>query len=99
MSYAQRFTRALRAFRRIGVLTCLFIPAGILVPVAYASQNVAPRVSDFTWEYVLYGIEVAGPTFIKLSQVRANNKRASEATKLFMIFLIRGARAGQIQGD
>mmetsp|Transcript_25375 Transcript_25375/g.47685 ORF Transcript_25375/g.47685 Transcript_25375/m.47685 type:complete len:576 (+) Transcript_25375:71-1798(+) len=68
MSYLQRLGRSLRALRRIGVLTCLFIPAGVLMPVAYATQNVAPRISDVTWEYILYGIEVAGPTFIKLSQ-------------------------------
>ena len=72
MSYLQRLGRSLRALRRIGVLTCLFIPAGVLMPVAYATQNVAPRISDVTWEYILYGIEVAGPTFIKLSQVRSS---------------------------
>ena len=68
MSYAQRIGRALRALRRIGVLSCLFAPAAVLIPVAYTTQNAAPAISDLTWEYILYGIEVAGPTFIKLSQ-------------------------------
>ena len=36
--------------------------------VAYATSNILPSLSDATWEYSLWGIEVAGPTFIKLTQ-------------------------------
>jgi len=53
--------------KRIFTLTCLFLPSMVLTPVVMAVGG-GGRMADLNWEYNLWGIEYAGPTFIKLCQ-------------------------------
>jgi aarF domain-containing kinase len=63
-----RLKRALLALKRVGTLAILATPVALAAPVAYATGDILPSLSDMVWEYSLWGIEVAGPTFIKLTQ-------------------------------
>ena len=65
--FRSRFARPLLLFA-VGFLTCLFTPVFVLAPVSIVTTNVLPQMTEMTWDYILYSIEVAGPTFIKLSQ-------------------------------
>jgi hypothetical protein len=68
MTYWSRLKRAANAVKRVGILACLFTPAAVMAPLSLATKNVFPSMTEMTWDYILYSIEVAGPTFIKLSQ-------------------------------
>ena len=60
--WAQRSTGS-----RILNLALLASPFALLVPVAFfAGPN--SKVTDATWEYAIWSVEKAGPTFIKLVQ-------------------------------
>lgn len=50
--------------KRIISLSLLASPAIVLVPLSYVSDT----ARDISWNYALWGIEHAGPTFIKLIQ-------------------------------
>ncbi len=56
------------AAKRIAALAAIFAPAIVVAPVAYLTSNALPALTEATWEYSLWGIESAGPTFIKLCQ-------------------------------
>ena len=62
--------RLLISAKRIVTLSLLFTPSIILSPIAYAldSAKLGRLFVDLNWEYNLWGIEYAGPTFIKLCQ-------------------------------
>lgn len=65
MTYWSRFKRALNAFKRVGILTCLFTPATIMVPLSLATKKVLPQVTEMTWDYILYSIgERKGSSFV-----------------------------------
>lgn len=68
MGYWTRFKRALSAMKRVGILTILFAPTTVLAPLSLVTKDVMPQLTEMTWDYILYSIEIAGPTFIKLSQ-------------------------------
>lgn len=54
----------LAAATRLLTLSVLATPVVALAPLTLVSQ----RVQDWTWAYALWGIEKAGPTFVKLAQ-------------------------------
>ena len=65
MTYWSRFKRALNAFKRVGILTCLFTPATVMVPLSLATKKVLPQVTEMTWDYILYSIgERMGGSFV-----------------------------------
>jgi aarF domain-containing kinase len=49
---------------RVAALTTLAAPMAVLVPASYVSD----RAHKWSWAYALWGIEQAGPTFLKLVQ-------------------------------
>lgn len=59
-----KLQRLWSATSRLVSLGCLVAPMTILTPLSYVSD----RVHKWTWQYALWGIEQAGPTFIKLTQ-------------------------------
>lgn len=65
---AARLKRFGLAARRVAVLAGLAMPVAVGAPVAYLTNGLFPALSEAVWEYSLWGIEVAGPTFIKLTQ-------------------------------
>ncbi len=52
---------------RLANLALLASPLAILAPVAYLSGSDS-KVTGFTWDYAVWSVEKAGPTFIKLIQ-------------------------------
>ena len=56
--------RVWKALMRLGSLALLAAPLTILVPLSYVSQT----AQDWSWDYLLWGIEQAGPSFVKLTQ-------------------------------
>jgi len=52
------------ATKRLMALGVLVSPLTVLVPLSYVS----PKAQEMTWSYALWGIEQAGPTWIKLVQ-------------------------------
>jgi ABC1 atypical kinase-like domain len=59
-----KFQRFWMAAKRLTNLTILATPMMVLVPLSYVSQ----RAHVAAWNYALWGIEQAGPTWIKLMQ-------------------------------
>lgn len=59
-----KLARVWSATQRIATLTALATPLVVLYPLSYVST----RATDWCWSYSLWGIEKAGPTFIKLAQ-------------------------------
>jgi predicted unusual protein kinase regulating ubiquinone biosynthesis (AarF/ABC1/UbiB family) len=59
-----KISRFWMASRRLASLTLLCSPMLILMPLS----NVSTTAKDYTWKYALWGIEQAGPTWIKLVQ-------------------------------
>ena len=59
-----RLERLWMATSRVVSLLVLMTPLSILVPLSYVSTT----AKDMAWEYALWGIEQAGPTWIKLVQ-------------------------------
>lgn len=57
-------TRLWAATKRIFSLSCLVAPFAILYPLSLVSE----KVEALSWKYALWGIEHAGPTYIKLFQ-------------------------------
>ena len=57
-------TRLWAAACRVVSLSVLAAPLTVLYPLSFASTT----AERFTWQYALWGIEQAGPTFIKLVQ-------------------------------
>ena len=53
------------AVMRMSKLALLFAPSGILFPMGYLFSDKANLIG---WNYTVYALEKAGPTFIKLSQ-------------------------------
>jgi aarF domain-containing kinase len=56
--------RLWNATKRVVSLTCLAAPFVVLYPLSLVSD----RVEALSWKYALWGIEQAGPTYIKLFQ-------------------------------
>ena len=52
---------------RIFNLALLAAPLSVLIPAAYLSGSES-KMTDYTWDYALWSVEKAGPTFIKLIQ-------------------------------
>jgi aarF domain-containing kinase len=61
---ASKWKRFWVSTKRIVSLSALAAPGIVLVPLSYVSDS----GRDFSWNYALWGIEHAGPTFIKLIQ-------------------------------
>lgn len=62
---ANAWTRWWAATRRIVTLSCLVLPyTCVLLPLSLCSTT----LHDLSWQYALWGIEQAGPTYIKLVQ-------------------------------
>lgn len=61
---ASKLTRFWMAATRLASLTVLSSPMLVLYPLSMVSD----RARDATWSYALWGIEQAGPTWIKLTQ-------------------------------
>lgn len=59
-----RIERVWSACSRIVSLTAIAAPMTVLVPASYVSQT----AHEWSWKYALWGIEQAGPTFLKLVQ-------------------------------
>lgn len=59
-----KFSRFYMATKRLAALAVLGSPMAVLVPLSY----VIPSAKDAAWAYALWGIEKAGPTWIKLVQ-------------------------------
>lgn len=59
-----RLSRFWMATRRLVDLALLASPFLVLVPLSYVSE----RAHKASWDYALWGIEKAGPTWIKLTQ-------------------------------
>jgi aarF domain-containing kinase len=59
-----KFSRFLMAAKRVVQLGLLTSPLLVLGPLSYVS----PTAKDYSWKYALWGIENAGPTWIKLVQ-------------------------------
>jgi len=62
-----RVERVFAAGRRILNLTLLASPLIILAPLASISSK-GSRINDCAWNYAVWSVEKAGPTFIKLTQ-------------------------------
>lgn len=62
-----KLERVWAAGSRIFNLTLLASPLAVLVPLAYLGGSES-RANHYAWEYAIWGIEKAGPTFIKLTQ-------------------------------
>jgi aarF domain-containing kinase len=60
-THLQRFVGALA---RVTSLAVLALPLAVLVPIGY----VVPPVKSLAWQYAIWGIEQAGPSYIKLTQ-------------------------------
>jgi hypothetical protein len=56
--------RVWSAVTRVAALTTLAAPMAVLVPCSYVSDT----AHKLSWRYALWGIEQAGPTFLKLVQ-------------------------------
>ena len=52
---------------RIVNLACLASPLAALVPLAYITGPDS-KMTNFAWDYAIWSVEKAGPTFIKLVQ-------------------------------
>eukprot|EP00934_Nitzschia_sp_Nitz4_P004982 Nitzschia sp. Nitz4//scaffold7_size249615//61207//64381//NITZ4_001155-RA/size249615-augustus-gene-0.231-mRNA-1//1//CDS//3329558376//4972//frame0 len=61
---ASKLSRAWMALSRMATLAVLGSPMLVLYPLSYVSKS----AQDATWSYALWGIEKAGPTWIKLVQ-------------------------------
>lgn len=61
---ASKLGRAWAALKRVTELSLLALPLAVLYPFTYIS----PKAVDWSWSYALWGIEEAGPTFLKLTQ-------------------------------
>jgi len=59
-----KFERFWMATKRVINLAVLASPFAVLVPLSYVSDT----ARTVTWDYALWGIEQAGPTWIKLTQ-------------------------------
>jgi hypothetical protein len=59
-----RLSRLWGAATRLASLACLATPLAVMYPLSLASE----RVEGWSWSYALWGIEQAGPTFLKLAQ-------------------------------
>jgi aarF domain-containing kinase len=59
--------RVLHAGQRILNLCVLAAPLALLVPAAYLGGPKS-KSSDYAWNYAIWSIEKAGPTFVKLCQ-------------------------------
>lgn len=59
-----KLSRFFMATKRVFDLAVLASPFVVLVPLAYVSD----RAHKASWDYALWGIEKAGPTWIKLTQ-------------------------------
>lgn len=59
-----RVSRWWSAAQRVVTLSCLLAPFAVLYPLSFVSA----RVEALSWTYALWGIEQAGPTYIKLFQ-------------------------------
>ncbi|GKY99144.1 hypothetical protein MPSEU_000869900 [Mayamaea pseudoterrestris] len=59
-----KLARLWSATVRLGQLTLLAAPLLCMLPLSLVSQ----RATDYIWSYALWGIEQAGPTFVKLTQ-------------------------------
>jgi aarF domain-containing kinase len=59
-----KVTRLWVATKRLVSLTCLAAPLTVLYPLSLISN----KAEEISWRYALWGIEHAGPTFIKLVQ-------------------------------
>jgi aarF domain-containing kinase len=57
-------TRVWNATKRVLQLALLATPLLVVLPFSFYSQ----RLEQWSWSYALWGIEQAGPTFIKLTQ-------------------------------
>mmetsp|Transcript_25414 Transcript_25414/g.73516 ORF Transcript_25414/g.73516 Transcript_25414/m.73516 type:complete len:554 (+) Transcript_25414:81-1742(+) len=62
-----KLERVWAAGSRICNLTLLASPLAVLVPLAYLGGSES-RAAHYAWEYAIWSIEKAGPTFIKLTQ-------------------------------
>jgi len=62
-----KLSRVWAAGSRIVSLSLLACPLFVLTPLA-ALAGKDSKIDKFTWEYALWSIEQAGPTFIKLTQ-------------------------------
>lgn len=62
-----RVERVCAAGKRIFDLTLLASPLAILAPLAYFSSKES-KTNQYAWNYALWSVEKAGPTFIKLVQ-------------------------------
>uniref|UniRef100_A0A7S3VDU5 Protein kinase domain-containing protein n=1 Tax=Chaetoceros debilis TaxID=122233 RepID=A0A7S3VDU5_9STRA len=62
-----RISRVWAAGSRIANLVLLASPLAILTPMAYLAGPKS-KTSDFAWDYAVWSVEMAGPTFIKLIQ-------------------------------
>jgi len=61
---SSKVERLWSAASRVVSLATLAAPMTFLVPLSY----VFDKAHQWTWEYALWGIEQAGPTFVKLTQ-------------------------------
>jgi aarF domain-containing kinase len=61
---ATKFSRFWMATQRLCNMALLTSPLLLLVPLSYVS----PKAHEYSWQYALWGIEQAGPTWIKLVQ-------------------------------
>jgi hypothetical protein len=59
-----KISRFWSAATRIFSLTCLVTPLVVLYPLTYVSES----AGHLSWSYALWGIEQAGPTYLKLAQ-------------------------------
>ena len=59
-----KMQRAWTALTRLAQLSMLATPLVVMAPFAYVSNT----VHKYSWEYALWGIEQAGPTFVKWVQ-------------------------------
>jgi predicted unusual protein kinase regulating ubiquinone biosynthesis (AarF/ABC1/UbiB family) len=59
-----KISRFWMAAKRMATLTALTSPLMVLMPLSYVSST----AQDASWKYALWGIEQAGPTWIKLVQ-------------------------------
>jgi len=62
-----KLERVWAAGSRICSLALLASPLAVLVPLAYISGDES-RAAHYAWEYAIFAVEKAGPTFIKLTQ-------------------------------
>ena len=62
-----KLERVWAAGSRICSLSLLASPLTVLVPLAYICGDES-RAAHYAWEYAIFAVEKAGPTFIKLTQ-------------------------------